>query len=371
MDDIYKHKAEKYKYKYLKLKQELEGGFIYDGNKKCMYPLPIQNFDTKIEINNNEQLGQIENKLNIIIDYKIPSITGDETGDITGDEFNNINKKGYIGQIFKYDTYSQILQNLNILLKLNNPSIDLNYINIVFACTIFKEKRKKNIFNSGDNLIRTIFPKCDHILKKYVNEKLLGATKNKFGYIIYNYEDIDTKINYDNDNDNDTCNKCNNYNDKIPQNAEQKQKTIKKSLKKIRNAIVTFIQPLHEAGYVLNNIPEVTPDDYRSDSPYNLHLLYVDISKMTVMTYNNINNDIKHLIKLICHLLKRYFENDDVIITLIKENEDKINIDNLSNIITKILDYLNIYESHMREIDIDKKIIYRENMKKSLLNILD
>jgi len=60
MNDIYKHKAEKYKYKYLKLKQELEGGFIYDGNKSCMYHLPRQKFDENTEINNNEQLGQIE-----------------------------------------------------------------------------------------------------------------------------------------------------------------------------------------------------------------------------------------------------------------------------------------------------------------------
>jgi hypothetical protein len=36
MNDIYKQKAEKYKYKYLKLKQDLEGA-----GSQCKYNLPI------------------------------------------------------------------------------------------------------------------------------------------------------------------------------------------------------------------------------------------------------------------------------------------------------------------------------------------
>jgi len=247
---------------------------------------------------------------------------------ITSDE---LNKKGYIGQIFKYETYSQILQNLNILKNLN---IDLNYINIVFACTIFKEKKTGK---SDNNLIRTIFPDCDHILKKSLKERLFHTVKNKFGYIIY--KNSDNKI---------QLNECNNYNDKIPTIATEKQKTIMISLKKIKNAIDKFIKPLHEASYVLNNIPKVTPDYNRFMSPYNLDLLYVDIFKMTVMTVLNKNNDIKHLINLISHLLYRYFENDgDLAYESIQINKDKITIDNLSDIITEIVKYLEVYEDFL------------------------
>jgi hypothetical protein len=331
MNDIYKHKAEKYKYKYLKLKQELEGGFIYDGNKSCMYDLPIQKFDKNTEINNDEQLGQIEKKLNIIIDYKMPGMSG-----ITSDE---LNKEGYIGQIFKYETYSQILQNLKILQNLN---IDLNYINIVFACTIFKEKKTGK---SGNNLIRTIFTDCDHILKKSSKEIILKTVKNKFGYIIYKNSDNECNK-Y---NDKIQLNECNNYNDKLPIIATQKKKTIMISLKKIRNAIDKFIKPLHEASYVLNNIPKVTPDYDRFILPYNLDLLYVDIFKMTVMAVDKKNNDIKHLINLISHLLYRYFENDgDLAYESIQRNKDKITIDNLSNIITEIVKYLEVYEDFLK-----------------------
>jgi hypothetical protein len=328
MNDIYKQKAEKYKYKYLKLKQELEGGFIYDGNKRCMYDLPRQNFNENTEINNDGQLGPIEKKLNIIIDYKMPDITSDKFKNInTSDE---LNKEGYIGQIFKYETYSQILKNLNIL---KNLKIDLNYINIVFACTIFKEKKTGK---SGNNLIRTIFPDCDHILKKSSKEILFQTVKNKFGYIIYKNSD---KI---------QLNECNNYNDKIPTIATQKQKTIMISLKKIRNAIDKFIKPLHKASYVLNNIPKVTPDYDRFLSPYNLDLLYVDIFKMTVMAVDKKNNDIKHLINLISHLLYRYFENDgNLAYESIQRNKDKITIDNLSDIITEIVKYLEVYEDFL------------------------
>ena len=34
MNDIYEHKAKKYKYKYLKLKNELEGGMFNNKEKK-------------------------------------------------------------------------------------------------------------------------------------------------------------------------------------------------------------------------------------------------------------------------------------------------------------------------------------------------
>jgi hypothetical protein len=300
MNDIYEHKAEKYKYKYLKLKQELYGG---ENNFQGCIKSPPVNF--------NEDIIK---KLNIEQVY--PNKTSDKYN------INNIisetNTSAFFGRLMNYKDYknkkkievNKIEVNKN---KIENiPNIDLKYINSYYY--VFKIKNYKYI-----PTLKT--SETYNILNQYefFNTCKKSKISKNYAYIIGN---------------------ANNYNEILPPNAEQKKKTIYKSLDKINDVINKFIKPLHNASYILNNIPE--------NSENNSSPIYVDISEMTEMTDNNKNNDIEHLIKLISYLVERYFENKgDLAYISIQNNKDKINIDNLSEIITTISTYLKTYsKSH-------------------------
>jgi hypothetical protein len=114
-------------------------------------------------------------KLKVVTNYPLEAPN-------TETEFNKYNKEGYTGIILKHEDYL-------ILLPILTHQNAVEYTKIVYTCTINKEKREKKfgLFKSGKNYIRTIFPKCDHILK-------ISAKKNegKFGYIITeNIENIE------------------------------------------------------------------------------------------------------------------------------------------------------------------------------------
>ena len=263
MDNIFKHKAEKYKYKYLKLKQELEGGsidnkasfFDDDGNNICLYNLPITTFhhykdriminDTisdSIIIEDSNLPGQIKQKLNIKIDRYIHNSPDPNVQSSQFDDFCKYNKEGYIGKILNYNHYNKIFQTLN---ELRENNINLIYINILLACRIYKEKR--NILNklSSKNLILTIFPNCEKMFKTSANDSPY------FGYIISSNKSIDGNIS-------------------------------EIFIINLIDAIKNFIVPLHEAGYVLNNIDV-------NNILWDENKVYFNIEKMTKNTDNNID----------------------------------------------------------------------------------
>jgi hypothetical protein len=196
MNDIYKQKAEKYKYKYLKLKQELEGGEYHYNH--CRITPPI----------NEETL--LLNKLIINVDYRDNNI-------------NSFNNNDYVGRLIKsktkgLDEYNIELTNSNknyqIIKNLNNQKM-LEYIpKIVFACTI------KNNKSTTYNTLKKIFE------FKYCTN---SNKSTKYGYIIttnigesiYDFMSISDLIIF------------------IPH---------------LINAIKDFIIPLNLANFVLNNI---------------------------------------------------------------------------------------------------------------------
>ena len=245
MSNIYKQKAEKYKYKYLKLKKELEGGIIYDDNNICLYNLPITTFHhykDSIIIEDGNSPGQIKQKLNIKIDRYIHNSPSQSS---PFDDFCNYNKEGYIGKILNYNDYNKTFQTLNELRKNN---INLIYINILLGCRIYKEKRNKLSKLSSKNLILTIFPNCEKMFKTSANDSPY------FGYIISSNKSIDENIS-------------------------------EIFIINLIDAIKNFIVPLHEAGYVLNNIDE-------NNILWDENKVYFNIEKMTKNTDNNIDNNI-------------------------------------------------------------------------------
>jgi hypothetical protein len=205
MNDIYKQKAEKYKYKYLKLKQELEGG---DEIIPCQYDLPLDFDISKLDFENKNKL----NKLNINIDYPPNYINN----------YNNFiinNNKGYFGQIFKYDNYFKILTNFKNKLSMIKEfqTINKDYVqNIESAYTIMHNNW------SFMNNFKNTFRNCN-----------IEKQEFKYGYIIrktglkpsYTLKNLKMNLNY-------YCN----------------------FLIKLEDAIINFINPLNEAGYFLNNI---------------------------------------------------------------------------------------------------------------------
>lgn len=258
MNDIYEHKAEKYKYKYLKLKQELYGG---EHPYPCSYDLPIKFVTDSLDFGNN-----ISGKLKVVKDYPINAPN-------TEIEFNKYNNYGYTGIILKHQDY------LILLPLLTKPEI-VKYTKVVYACTINKEKRDKKLglFKSGTNYIRTIFPKCDHILK-------MSATKNKgkFGYIIT--KDIEEIIEENNHRVRILAHEL--INNEI--------ELFEKFINHLINTLNNFIIPLHEAGYILNNIYEETINWVIEKKE-----VYFDITKMTKDTDKC--KDIKNLISFILNL---------------------------------------------------------------------
>ena len=232
---IYKQKAEKYKYKYLKLKQELEGG-----GDPCSYILPITFDNDSLDFGTN-----ISGKLKILTNYPPGA---------PNDDFNTYNKEGYTGIILKHEDYL-------ILLPILTHQNAVEYTKVKYACTINKEKRERKfgLFKSGTNYIRTKFPNCDHILK-------MSATKNegKFGYIItenieriyteYLISDIDLFIQFIND---------------------------------LINTLNVLIEPLHKAGYILNNIDISTIrwDKTKKQVHFNITKITKDTNKYKDINY--------------------------------------------------------------------------------------
>jgi hypothetical protein len=249
MSNIYKQKAEKYKYKYLKLKQELYGG------NKCTYNLPI--LFNKNELNVDKD--NIPNKLNIKTDF----LTNDK-------KFYIFNKKGYIGRIYEYNEYDDIISKLNLFK--NIPNINQDYIDIVYACTIHKCNDKEiGIFSNN-------FKNCKIVINRF------------YGYIISSSKSLRNFNNYNN---------------------------IQNYLKLIDNfkyAVTNFIIPLHNAGYVLNNI---NLDNIYWDEDKNK--IYFNILKMTENTnkyidINGLSCSIFYFLyeqKLITDLLLKIFCNNN------------------------------------------------------------
>jgi hypothetical protein len=248
MSDIYKQKAEKYKYKYLKLKQELYGG-IYEAN---LYYLPINSIS---EINNKNKLvfnnSNKINEFNIKIDYP-PHL------DNTFENFNRFNIEGYNGRIFQYDVYKSVLSNLQIIEKLD---IDKTYVqNIELACTIYYKYEIKSFRrNTNTNYFDVIFKNNNIYIQKITD----------YGYIIRkNKKEINTL------------------------------KIYLEFINNLKDAIENFIIPLHNAGYVLN-IYNVNWDGKK---------VYFDIEKMT--QNNDKNIDINGLSKYIFNYFDNFDYND-------------------------------------------------------------
>lgn len=148
--------------------------------------------------------------------------------------------------LLNYNDYNKILQKLDELTdELTKKKINLKYINILLACKIYKEERNKLNKLSSNNLISTIFPNCEKMLKTTVKKSPY------FGYIISSNKNIDGNIS-------------------------------EIFIEKLLDAIKNFIVPLHNASYVLNNI-NVNNILWAENEVY----FNIDIEKMTENTDNN------------------------------------------------------------------------------------
>jgi hypothetical protein len=251
MNDIYKQKAEKYKYKYLKLKKELEGG-KHSYPYQCSYGLPIIFDKDSLDFGNN-----ISGKLKVLTDYPIEAPNAD---------FNIYNNYKYTGIILKHEDY------LILLPLLTEPNI-VKYTKVVYACTINKEVRKKYFKYFREN---------NHIKDKFPNCPIFNDSKS-YGYIIT--KDIE-QIRGD-------------YNLKVEILAHKlingKIELFTKFINHLIKTLQNFIIPLHKAGYILNNIHETTIKWVIEKEE-----VYFDITKMTKDTDKC--KDIKNLISFILEL---------------------------------------------------------------------
>jgi hypothetical protein len=298
---IYKQKAEKYKYKYLKLKQELYGG------AKCTFDLPInyKGKEKKILFDKSNQ----SNKINIYIEY--PKI------DNTFDNFNEYNIEENNGQILKYKDYLQILDNFKDKLEtINKIYLDNTHVqNIELACKIYY-KYKKSMIRNQTNYFNVIFSECE-------SYKIYDNNEKEYGYIIRKKkEEINTLEKYI------------------------------EFINNLRNAIEKFIKPLHNAGYVLNNIDA-------SDIIWYGEKVYFNIERMKINDDKNI--DIKGLLDYILNYFKfdlnnNYYYTNKV---LKKFSNISINIDDLLNYILNPIEEL---------INYDKEINSFNNENEKIMN---
>jgi hypothetical protein len=241
MNEIYKQKAEKYKNKYLKLKQELYGGD--NQYNDCMVSPPI--------LFNNEILKNIE-------DEYFPDPTN------TNININSFNDDNHIGRLLKSktkkstiskDIFKTEIDNFKIIIK--NKIIDKTYIpQIKYACKIININKSLFNYSNAYNILHKFFPNCNK-----------SKISSKYGYII-----------------------STNPGKSIENDMEISDLII--FINNLINAIIYFIKPLHNVRYILNNI-----DFY--NIKYDEKKVYFNISEMTVMTDNNKNNDIKNLINCI------------------------------------------------------------------------
>jgi hypothetical protein len=286
MSDIYKQKARKYKYKYLKLKQELEGGggiFV----KKTTRTLPgytdydgdyVPPRETTIVVRTTNPIHCTRSphlndddleKLKIIPQYP------DTKTNIR--DFNNF-ESIYDRRLLKYKDYKNELNNY---IKIKNiDKIDKTYIReIVYAgkIEIIFNKEKRKILEDKYDMCKISYRNHGYIISKNIKEN----------YNINSYSII--KLEY------------------------------------LKIAILKFIIPLHNAGFVLNNIEwKNIMIDPRSNQ------IIFDSSKITESKYTKI--DIIALYELGYHFIER--KNIDII----NPNKYK-DIDHLIEILNKIINY--------------------------------
>jgi hypothetical protein len=290
---IYKQKAEKYKYKYLKLKQEL-----YGSGNHCTYNLPIkfENDSFNFELDDS-------GKLKIVTDYPINTPNSD---------FKKFNIQGNNGRILNYEDYEVILK----LLK----NSELKYTNIVYTCTIYKEKRIGYFKRFG---------KKNYIKDKFTNCPIFNKS-DKYGFIITeNIKGLDME-------------------NLINNNIELFIQFINHLILTLKN----FIIPLHNAGYILNNI-NFNNIIWNKDEKK----VYFNILNITKDT--NKYKDIKDLISSITklepfvdyHNTKKLLFNNDKIMSI-----EKL-IDNLPNI-NKYIEYEKEIIKYEKKIsDINEKFL--------------
>jgi hypothetical protein len=303
MNDIYKQKAEKYKYKYLKLKQELEGGTWPFKNS---YTIPAYvDYDNHGDWVNEKEITKQRRTTNVEDCTTTYDFSNDqlekleikqeypETGTRIKD-FDNWPYKEFIikysKRLLSYDDYKKELNNFLLIQELD-IDIDKTYIRkIVFGGKI--ENFNYNFFNKSEKskILKNRFSSCKILNKNY-------------GYIIY--EDINKKY---------------------------KPSNILK-LECLITAINDFIKPLHKAGFVLNNIVWDNIIVSESKTELDSYKLIFDISKMEAS--KNTNKDIKALYKLGYKLI----ENDIDIINKINPNKLSDN-DNLIEILNNIKNHI-------------------------------
>ena len=193
MNNIYKHKAEKYKYKYLKLKQEYIGGgqelkFIGLGGFGCIISPPVQFIPSDIrnidinELNNIKQITQFFPENNTTIDEKI------------------YNSTEYVGKLLSYDSLMEEKKEYDEINKIDEEgkyrckliyAASMTKKALKYAIDVIKKKdveilklndcliQKGLIYNANQNNLNnkyhTVYP------EGYINK---DNNIDKYGYLI-------------------------------------------------------------------------------------------------------------------------------------------------------------------------------------------
>jgi hypothetical protein len=217
MSDIYEIKARKYKYKYFKLKQELEGGFIlgksYWGES---FVDRLKNFFNL----NNQIICTITppillDGLTIIQDYPVNKISSLQ-------DFNNEDHLGHL-VTYKNDNYKQELKNFEEVLSIDTMQ---KYTSVLkFACNMFKDDFLKHIKDKTEEPYKSIH-RCQN--KIIDDEKTVN-----YGYII-------------------STNTGKSFNELTEDDINDGN--IKQILISLKEGIINFITPLYKNGYVLGDI---------------------------------------------------------------------------------------------------------------------
>jgi hypothetical protein len=305
MNEIYKQKAEKYKNKYLKLKQELYGGYEYEYNN-CTSNPPIY-FDLKnfYILEKNEEFDRLNDKISakgkILIkeDYR-------DNNTININSYSN--DKKYVGRLiksktskfYKYDDeyeieYENTNKNYKIIndLQITNKEKMLQYIpKIIYACRI------KNDKSTTYAAVTKFFPDCTK-----------STNSTRYGYII-------------------TTNMGKNI------NVYMKMSDLIKFIPNLIDAIQNFIIPLNNANYFLNNID--LKNIYWNQ---NTQKVFFNISEMKKMTNKTENTDKEKLINSI----RRFIDLVYLVYNNLNTNDDYYSLINaLNEIKEKFIKLINI-----------------------------
>jgi hypothetical protein len=319
MNDIYKKKAKKYKYKYLKLKQ----GYFAEGGWGKSFEGCTTNPPKKFSPESLEKLRIVQDTNFYIY---IPNI--------------NINSfagnKDYIGRLLSYNDYNNELQiykkNLQILNHSIKNFISLNmekYIRkIVFACAIFKEERSPSV---PGPIKAVLFPE-NHLKKTFPNCSTIGK-EEFYGYII---------------SDNSG---------KLLKDLSFSYQCIYNLLINLKDAIENFLKPLHESYYVLDDINwdkdinwdlniHFKKDIYWDQNIYwdeNKKNIYFNISK--IKTNSNKDEHYKdfkgllYYIFILCTFVPKLSYLIQIINKKLKD-DDKITSDYLIRTLDVLIDYI-------------------------------